>query len=103
MKMPFIKVASVAEVPPETAIEVMVGDQPYAICNTGGRIRALSGVCIHRGGPLGQGQIENGHVLCPYHLWAFDCATGAYDYDPSKRVPTFEVKVDDGDIYLLMP
>ena len=66
-------------------------------------VRALSGVCLHRGGPLGQGQIHAGHVVCPYHLWEFDCATGAYDYDPTKRVPTFEVKVEDGDILLQVP
>jgi len=103
MKMPFIKVATLSEVPPESVIEVMVGGEPYAICHTGGTVRALSGVCIHRGGPLGQGQIHDGRVICPYHLWEFDCATGAYDFDPSKCVPTFEVKVEDGDIFIQVP
>ena len=98
-----MKVATLSQVPPESVIEVMVDDQPYAICRTGGAVRALSGICLHRGGPLGQGQIHDGHVLCPYHLWAFDCASGAYDYDPSKRVPTFEVKVEDGDILIQVP
>jgi nitrite reductase/ring-hydroxylating ferredoxin subunit len=101
--MPFVKVAILSQVPPESVIEVMVGDQPYAICHTGGAVRALSGVCLHRGGPLGQGQMHDGHVVCPYHLWAFDCASGAYDDDPSKRVPTFEVKVEDGDILVQVP
>jgi nitrite reductase/ring-hydroxylating ferredoxin subunit len=101
--VPFIKVATLSQVPPESVIEVIVGDQPYAICHTGGAVRALSGVCLHRGGPLGQGQIHDGHVLCPYHLWAFDCATGAYDYDSAKRVATFEVKVEDGDILVQVP
>ena len=103
MKMPFIKVANISQVPPETVIEVLVGGEPYAICNAGGTVRALSGVCIHRGGPLGQGQIHDGRVVCPYHLWEFDCATGEYDYDSAKRVPTFEVKVEDGDILLQVP
>jgi nitrite reductase/ring-hydroxylating ferredoxin subunit len=84
-------------------MEVVAGGQPYAICNVGGTVTALSGVCIHRGGPLGQGQIENGHVICPFHMWAFDCRTGAYDYDPSKTVATFEVKVEEGEIFLRTP
>jgi nitrite reductase (NADH) small subunit len=100
MKMPFIRVASVTQVPPESVIEVMVGDMPYAICNVGGVLHALSGVCIHRGGPLGQGQVHDGRVACPYHLWEFDCATGEYDYDPCKRVPVFPVKVEDGEIFI---
>ena len=50
--MPLIKVATLAQLPPDTVTEVLVGYEPYAICNVGGTVRALSGVCIHRGGPL---------------------------------------------------
>jgi nitrite reductase/ring-hydroxylating ferredoxin subunit len=98
-----VKVGTLEQLPVDTVMEVMIGDQPYAICNVAGKVRALSGVCIHRGGPLGQGQIHEGHVVCPYHLWEFDCATGAYDYDPSKCVPVFEVRMDGGDIYIQVP
>jgi nitrite reductase (NADH) small subunit len=102
MKMPFIKVGTVAQLPADSVMEVMVGDQPYALCNVGGTLRALSGVCIHRGGPLGQGQLHEGRVVCPYHLWEFDCSTGEYDYDPTRRVPTYEVKVEAGEIFLFL-
>ncbi len=98
-----IKVGTVEQLPVDTVMEVMVGDQPYAICNVGGTIRAVSGVCIHRGGPLGQGQIHNGCVVCPYHMWEFDCATGEYDFDPSKRVPVYEVRLDGSDVYIQVP
>ena len=101
--MPSIKVGSVAALPCDSVMEVMVGDDLYAVCNAGGTVRALSGVCIHRGGPLGQGQIHEGRVVCPYHLWEFDCRTGEYDYDPAKRVATFQVKVEGDDIYLQVP
>jgi nitrite reductase/ring-hydroxylating ferredoxin subunit len=86
--MPFHKVGTLAQLPPDSVMELMVGDRPYAVCHAGGAIRALSGVCIHRGGPLGQGQIHHTRVVCPYHLWEFDFATGAYHYEPSKRVHT---------------
>ncbi len=98
-----IKVGTVEQLPVDTVMEVMVGDQPYAICNVGGTIRAVSGVCIHRGGPLGQGQIHNGCVVCPYHMWEFDCATGEYDFDPSKRVPVYGVRLDGSDVYIQVP
>jgi nitrite reductase (NADH) small subunit len=101
--MPFIKVGSVSALPCDSVMEVMVGDDPYALCNVGGTVSALSGICIHLGGPLGQGQIHEGRVVCPYHLWEFDCRTGVYDYDPARRVATFQVKVEGDDIYLLVP
>src|SRR2546423_12574746 len=101
--MPLIKVATLAQLPPDTVTEVLVGYEPYAICNVGGAVRALSGVCIHRGGPLGQGQIHEGRVVCPYHMWEFDCVTGEYDYDSTKRVATFEVQVEGEDVFLQVP
>jgi nitrite reductase/ring-hydroxylating ferredoxin subunit len=101
--MPSIKVATIAELPPDSVKEVLVGHQPYAICNVGGVVRALSGVCIHRGGPLGHGQIHEGRIVCPFHMWEFDCVTGEYDDDPSKRVPTFEVKVEGEDVFIQVP
>jgi nitrite reductase (NADH) small subunit len=101
--MPFVKVAQLSALPPDSVTEVLLDGQPYAICNVGGQVRALSGICIHRGGPLGQGQVHDGRVVCPYHLWEFDCETGEYDYDPTKRVPTFEVKVEGDDILVQLP
>jgi nitrite reductase (NADH) small subunit len=101
--MPYIKVGKLSALPPDSVMEVMVGDMPYALCNAGGTVSALSGICIHRGGPLGQGQIHDGRVVCPYHMWEFDCRTGEYDYDPTKRVATYEVKVEGDEIFLQVP
>jgi nitrite reductase (NADH) small subunit len=101
--MPMINVGRLSALPPESVTEVMVGEQPYAICRVGGAVTALNGICLHQGGPLGQGQIHDGRVVCPYHLWEFDCRTGEYDYDPSKRVATYEVKVEGDDILLQVP
>ncbi len=41
-----------------------------------GRVRALSAICPHRGGPIADGQLDNRVVLCPLHLNAFELATG---------------------------
>jgi len=101
--MPFLKVASLSEVPDGSVLEVMVGQQPYAICRTGGGVFALNGVCPHQGGPLGQGQLHDGHVVCPYHLWEFDCRSGVYDLDSARRVATYNVKIEDGEIFLQVP
>jgi nitrite reductase/ring-hydroxylating ferredoxin subunit len=101
--MTSIQVGKLADLPPDSVMEVMVGEQPYAICNVGGSVHALSGVCIHRGGPLGQGHIHEGRVVCPYHLWEFDCRTGEYDFDAARRVPTYEVRVENGEILLQVP
>jgi nitrite reductase (NADH) small subunit len=99
----FIAVGKVSALPPDSVIEAMVGVQPYAICNVGGAITALNGICIHRGGPLGQGQIHDGSLVCPYHMWEFDCRTGANRFDPTQGVATYEVKIEGDDILLQVP
>jgi len=101
--MPFVKVAPAAGLEPDSVMEVLVGETPYAIRNVGGKITALNGVCPHRGGPLGQGAISGSNVVCPWHAWEWNCATGENDRDPSKKVANCEVKVEGGDIFLNLP
>ena len=101
--MPLVKVASLSQLPPDSVTEVAVGPDTYALCNVSGRVTALSGVCLHRGGPLGQGAINGNRVMCPWHGWEWDCQTGANDFDPTKKVPTFEVRVEGDDVLLEVP
>src|SRR3954451_22211370 len=101
--MPLVKVAQLSQLPPDSVTEVALGDDFYALCNVGGRVTALSGVCLHRGGPLGQGAIHASHVVCPWHAWAFDCFTGANDFDPTRKVARFDVQVVGDDVLLNLP
>jgi len=101
--MPFVKVAELSQLPVDSVMEVSVGENFYALCNDRGTIRALSGVCAHQGGPLGQGQIAGGRVMCPWHAWEWDCRTGENCDNPEERLPTYEVKVEGGNILLQVP
>jgi nitrite reductase/ring-hydroxylating ferredoxin subunit len=80
--------------------EAVVSGIPYAICNVGGDLHAIDGVCPHRGGPLAQGALHDYTVVCPWHAWEFDCRTGFNDYDPTCRVKTHPVAIQDGSIYI---
>jgi nitrite reductase (NADH) small subunit len=101
--MPVVKVAQLSQLPPDSVTEVTAGGAVYAICNVAGRVTALDGTCPHRGGPLGQGAIDGNHVVCPWHAWQWDCGTGANDFDPTKQVPIFEVRVDGDDVLIEIP
>ena len=96
--MAWTKLATIREVPKDSVIEVEHKGELYAICNAGGEIRALSGVCPHEGGPLGQGHIVEGMLVCPWHLWEFDSGSGTCLVDESMGIPTYPVKVEDGGI-----
>ena len=98
--MAFVKVASLASLPPGTVTEVTVGDASYAICNVQGELHALDGICPHAGGPLGQGNVQDNLVICPWHEWAYDCRTGENDYDTGVKLDRFQVKAEGDDILL---
>jgi nitrite reductase (NADH) small subunit len=100
----FARVCALDELPANSVIEVYVGDEPYAVCNVNGAITALHGVCPHAGGPLGQGRIdEGGRLVCPFHEWEFDCATGANVALAAIAVPSYPVKVEGGDVFADLP
>ena len=80
-----------------------MGEDCFALCNVEGQVYAVSGICIHRGGPLGQGALHGTTVVCPWHAWEFDCRTGANDYNPEIIVPTFGVQVVGDDILIDIP
>jgi nitrite reductase/ring-hydroxylating ferredoxin subunit len=101
--MPWVKVASLSQLPAGSVTEVTVGSDVFALCNVGGRVTAIGGTCLHRGGPLGQGALHGNCVVCPWHAWEWDCQTGANDFNPSQKVPSFAVEVNGGDILIEVP
>lgn len=101
--MPLVKVARLSALPPDSARECVVGGRVFALCRSGESITALDGVCMHAGGPLGEGQVEEGRVRCPWHLWEFDCRTGELDRNPAHRQTTYPVTVRGDDILIEVP
>src|ERR1017187_10337130 len=85
--MSLVKVASLSQLPADSVTEVTVGNDTYALCNVGGRVTALGGTCLHRGGPLGQGALHGNHVVCPWHAWEWDSKPAPTTPIPARRFP----------------
>ncbi len=65
-----------------------------------GRVRALSAVCPHRGGPIADGTIDGRVVMCPLHLNAFELDTGC-SLSGEAPLRSYPVSVDDDQNVLL--
>lgn len=96
----FAPAIAAAELPPGRGAEVLVGGRAVALFNVGGTFHALAGRCPHRGGPLGEGLLDGSRVSCPWHDYTFDVTTGESVASPDLRVQRFEVKVEDGTVFV---
>jgi nitrite reductase/ring-hydroxylating ferredoxin subunit len=101
--MAWKKLASVGELTTDSVIEVEHEGELYAICNAGGDLRAMSGVCPHEGGPLGQGTVIQGLLVCPWHMWEFDSHSGACLVDDRMGISIYRVKVEDSAVLVDLP
>jgi len=82
--------------------QVMFGSTKVALIHKDGVFSAISGVCNHVGGPLGQGRLDGDYVVCPWHHWKFHRSTG--EGEPGygdDRVPAYDVKVEGGRVLVL--
>lgn len=102
---------------------VDIDEREFAVVRGGDGYRAILNFCPHQGGPLGEGHVsdkrtpdpesgklsdtvlecENGVVSCPWHGYEFDLRDGAHLHSPTYVVPTYDVVVRDGNVYIELP
>jgi nitrite reductase/ring-hydroxylating ferredoxin subunit len=98
--MAFEKVASLAEIPAGSIKEVQVEGQAIALANVAGTVYAISGTCLHRGGPLGEGQLDGNVVTCPWLGWQYDVTTGKTVQNPNAGVGCHAVEVRGEEVFV---
>lgn len=95
-----VRVAAAEDVPVGQGRVVEAEGKDLALFNVDGAFYALENACIHRGGPLGEGDLEGRIVLCPWHAWRWDVTTGANANNPAVRMACYPVVVEDGDVFV---
>jgi nitrite reductase/ring-hydroxylating ferredoxin subunit/multimeric flavodoxin WrbA len=80
--------------------QLTVGRTKLALSYRDGEFAAISGVCNHAGGPLGDGTLEGDYVVCPWHGWKFHRLTGAGEPGfEADQVPRYELREDGGRLW----
>lgn len=98
----FVRVAGSGDVTPGSGIVAEVKGQSIAVFNVDGTFYAIDNTCAHRGGPLGEGEVEEHTVTCPWHAWQYNIKTGTSLNNPSISVKTYQVKVEGSDVKVLL-
>jgi nitrite reductase (NADH) small subunit len=101
--MASITIAKAGEVPAGQGRVVQAGAKTLALFNVEGTYHVVDNTCPHRGGPLGDGDLEGQVAICPWHGWRWDVTTGANVNNPAVKIACFPVKVVDGDVVVELP
>lgn len=96
----FVYACNVDAIEESRARIVTVAGERVAIFRYGGRLSAISNVCQHQNGPLGEGRIRDGCVVCPWHGYQYDPASGRAPTPFAERVPTFDLLLEGGKIFV---
>lgn len=103
----FQRIAATDEVAPGELKQFELDGRPVGLCNLDGEFYAFEDICTHQFAHLSEGEFEvkNGaaEVKCPLHGARFDVKSGEAKSLPAvKPVPTHEVKVEDGEVYVAL-
>ncbi|MCE7737448.1 MAG: Rieske 2Fe-2S domain-containing protein [Candidatus Heimdallarchaeota archaeon] len=82
---------------------VQAGHKTLCISKTEKGYGAICNKCSHQGGPLGDGYIENGYVMCPWHAYEFDPVDGKPPGGYDDGVDSFEIEEREDGLYVKVP
>ena len=87
-------------IPEGRAVTVCVAGDRVAVFRHDGVVSALSNACQHQNGPLGEGRVIDGCITCPWHGYQYEPATGSSPAPFTEVVPTFDVRVEQGRVWV---
>lgn len=97
----WIDVGHVDDIPDQRGkVVCLAGCERVAVFRYDGKLSAISNVCVHQNGPLGEGRIIGGCVTCPWHGYQYLAHNGQSPPPFTEKVPTYRVRVREGRILL---
>ena len=96
--MIFVEVCKVEDIPEKRACIATISGERVAVFKYDGKVSAVSNVCQHQNGPLGEGEIIDGCITCPWHGFQYEPDTGASPPPFTEKIPTFNVKIENGKV-----
>ena len=94
----FVEVCDVDAIPEKRAKVIALGSERVAVFRYDGKVSAVSNVCRHQNGPLGEGRIIDGCITCPWHGYQYRPDSGASPPPFTDKVPTFRTLIVDGKV-----
>lgn len=95
-----VPVCRASAIPDNRAQVVSLGGERIAVFRYGDKISAVSNVCRHQNGPLGEGRIIDGCITCPWHGYQYLPQDGTSPPPFPEKVETYATRVVDDVVYV---
>ncbi|MDZ4715040.1 MAG: Rieske 2Fe-2S domain-containing protein [Cytophagales bacterium] len=83
--------------------QLIVGSKRICLVRTDDGIRAVEDKCTHNGESLSKGKVNYlGEVVCPWHSYRFNLATGRESSERSRDLITYPLKAEPDGIFIGM-
>ena len=83
----FVEVCKIDRIPEKCATVVSLSGERVAVFKYDGKVSAVSNVCQHQNGPLGEGRIIDGCITCPWHGYQYQPESGSAPAPFQEKVP----------------
>ena len=105
MNPTWIRIAPTDQIPPREGRAVLIGEREIALFNLGSSFLATDNQCPHQGGPLCDGIVSGGSVVCPLHAWKVDLERGSVQRpaDATACVRTYPTRVEEDVVWIELP
>ena len=91
--------ADLADIPAGVLTQAEIGGVPLVLIRTGNDVAVLGDRCTHRGGPLHEGELADGCIVCPWHGSKFELDGSVAGGPATRPLPAYEVRITDGQLY----
>jgi sulfoxide reductase heme-binding subunit YedZ len=85
---------------PDSRARIVCAGERIAVFRYGGKLSAVSNVCRHQGGPLGEGRLIDGCITCPWHGYQYLPANGRSPEPFTEKLATYDVRVVGGRVFV---
>ena len=97
----WIRVGAAIDIPAGRAVIVRPTEgEAIAIFNDGGKLSAVRNRCAHQGGPLGEGRVINGCIVCPWHGFEYRASDGCAPAPFTEQIETYPLRIEAGILFV---
>jgi nitrite reductase/ring-hydroxylating ferredoxin subunit len=97
----WVDAGALADIPEDRAVVIRPPEgETVAIVRHAGRIAALSNLCAHQNGPLGEGRVVDGCLVCPWHGYEYRLEDGCAPPPHTEKVATYRLRLAGGRVLL---